>query len=256
MDKLRLAVHKFASCDGCQLSLLNAVESLLAMTPWLVVVHFAEAGVVAPDAEADVALVEGSIATPEDAERIQAVRAQSGLLVSLGTCATAGGIQALRNGRMHGGDWLGGIYPRPDWLAVLDRSTPLSEHVRVDVELPGCPVNAARVFALLRDAFRGVRPAFRQESVCMACKRAGHACVVVSQALVCLGPVTAAGCGALCPAVGRGCYGCFGPAEQVNAKAVRALLAHQNLDENEARARLVFIAAGSAVWRRAGGEGD
>ncbi|MEO1765807.1 sulfhydrogenase subunit delta [Thiobacter aerophilum] len=254
MEKPRVAVHKFASCDGCQLALLNAGEALLALATRVRFVHFAEAGIVDPEAEADIALVEGSITTAHDATRICDVRARSRYLVSLGACATAGGIQALRNGRMRQGDWLAAVYARPEMLDALDTSTPIAEHVKVDLELPGCPVSPRQVMAALADLLLGVRPRREPDSVCLECKRAGQICVLVAKGEPCLGPVTHGGCGALCPAHQRACYGCFGPAEQVNGAALVARFQELGLRAEEARQRFLFIAAGAQAFRRAAGE--
>jgi coenzyme F420-reducing hydrogenase gamma subunit len=251
MQKPRVAVHKFASCDGCQLAFLNAGEALLALSRRVTFVHFAEAGVVDPQAEADIAFVEGSITTAEDVQRIQEVRARSRFLVSMGTCATAGGIQALRNGRMQGADWLKSIYPGALSLAALDTSTAIAEHVKVDLELPGCPVTTRQVLAAIADLLLGVTPRPASDPVCFECKRAGHACVLVIRGEPCMGPVTLGGCGALCPGVGRACYGCFGPAGQVNGAALAARLRTLGLDQAAVRARFLFIAAGAPALRQA-----
>lgn len=256
MERPRVAVHKFASCDGCQLAFLNAGEALLELARRVRFVHFAEAGIVAPEAEADIAFVEGSITTGEDALRIRDIRARSRLLVALGACATAGGIQALRNGRMHGADWLKAVYAHPETLAALDTSTPLSAHVKVDLELSGCPVTPRQVLAVLADVLAGVGPRQVAEPVCLECKRAGYACVLVARGEPCMGPVTQAGCGALCPAQGRACYGCFGPAEQVNGAALAGRLRALGLAPRTVRDRFLFINAGAEPFRRAAEEAD
>ncbi len=210
--KLRLAVHKFASCDGCQLGLLDAGPDLLRLAGQVEIVHFAEAGILDPEAQADIALVEGSITTAADRARIQAIRRRSRLLVALGACAGSGGIQALRNDA--GGAWLRDVYPHPDWLEAEPDSLPLSALVKVDQVLPGCPVSTGQLLALLRDLILGVVPRDEEDSLCLECKRRGQVCVMVARGEPCLGPVTHAGCGAVCPGQGRGCYGCSGPAAQ------------------------------------------
>lgn len=254
MERPRIAVHKFASCDGCQLAFLNAGESLLALARRVRFVHFAEAGINDPEAQADIAFVEGSITTEHDAARILAVRARSRYLVTLGACATAGGIQALRNGRMQDGDWLAAVYARPELIPALNTSTPIASHVKVDLELPGCPVSPRQVMAALADLLMGVRPRSDADAVCLECKRAGHPCVLVLQGAACMGPVTHGGCGALCPAQGRACYGCFGPAEQVNGASLTARFQQLGLSADAARQRFLFIAAGAPAFRHAAGE--
>lgn len=210
MSKPMVAVHKFSSCDGCQLAFLNAGEALLALTEQVDIVHFAEAGMLDENAKVDIAFIEGSINTQHDKERIRRVRDNSQFLITIGACATAGGVQALRN--LHQGDgWHQAIYASPEYLDSLDTVTPISKHVKVDLELWGCPVNTQQVVQAVSSLLHGVKPRETQETVCAECKRWGNVCVVVAHNKPCLGPQTHAGCGAICPAFGRGCYGCYGP---------------------------------------------
>jgi coenzyme F420-reducing hydrogenase gamma subunit len=201
-SKPKVAVHKFSSCDGCQLALLDMGPALLDLAGKVDFVHFAEAGPCDPDAQVDLALVEGSIATPEDLERIQRVRAQSKLLVAIGACATAGGIQALRN-FADGSQWVAQIYPQPEHIDSLPQSTPLAAHVKVDFELWGCPVNGRQVAGFINNFLLGVLPRDNADKVCTECKQRGLPCVLVSRGIPCMGPVTRNGCGALCPGLGR-----------------------------------------------------
>lgn len=214
-NKVKLAVWKFASCDGCQLSLLDCEDELLAITDLVEIAYFLEASRAVLPGPYDVSLVEGSITTPEDAARLQHVRRVSKVLVAIGACATAGGIQALRN-FADAGAYAAYVYPQPGLLATLAASTPIAEHVFVDYELRGCPISKAQLLELLGALLQGRKPNLPTYSVCIECKRRGVACVAVSQGVPCLGPVTQAGCGAICPAYGRGCYGCFGPMESPN----------------------------------------
>jgi coenzyme F420-reducing hydrogenase gamma subunit len=219
--KARLAVWKFASCDGCQLSLLDCEDQLLAVTERVEIAYFLEASRAMLPGPYDVSLVEGSITTPEDAERIQHVRKVSRVVVAIGACATAGGIQALRN-FASASDYAAQVYPRPELLSVLESSTPVSEHVFVDYELRGCPIQKMQLLELLSALLQGRKPMLQTFSVCMECKARGTVCVAVAQGMPCLGPVTQAGCGAICPAYNRGCYGCFGPMESPNPSALSA----------------------------------
>jgi len=211
-SRLRLGVFKFASCDGCQLSVLNLEDELLALGEAVDIVYFPEASSDMSDGPFDLALVEGSITTPEDASRILAVREQTSTLITIGACATAGGIQALRN-------WADVeafkrvVYPSPQYLRSLSTSTPISEHVRVEFELWGCPIDKGQLLRVITDLVAGVQPRLPADSVCLECKRRGNVCVLVANGMPCLGPVTRTGCGAICPSMGRDCYGCFGPTE-------------------------------------------
>ncbi len=218
-DKPRVAVHKFSSCDGCQLAFLNAGEGLLTLSELVDIVHFAEAGPVSPEARVAIAFVEGSIATPDDAERIKRIRENSDFLITIGACATAGGIQALRN-LADGQQWIDAVYASPQYIHSLATSTPIAAHVKVDLELWGCPVNTRQVLAAVRALLFGVAPVVSRDSVCLECKRDGNVCVLVAKGMPCMGPVTRTGCGALCPSFGRGCYACYGPAENINTASL------------------------------------
>jgi sulfhydrogenase subunit delta len=217
--KLKLAVLKFASCDGCQLSLLDCEDELLALTQAVDIAHFLEASRAVQKGPYDLTLVEGSITTAHDAERIRAVRKQSKLLVTIGACATAGGIQALRN-FADVREFTRTVYATPEYVAALETSTPISQHVRVDLELRGCPISKSQLVETLLALLHGRRPYLPSYSVCLECKRRGTPCVMVARGSPCLGPVTHAGCGALCPAYQRGCFGCFGPMESPNTGAL------------------------------------
>ncbi len=217
--KPRLAVFKFASCDGCQLSLLDAEDELIAVAGEVEIAYFVEARRQTLAGPYDVSLVEGSITTPEEVERIQEVRRQSKFLVTIGACATAGGIQSLRNWR-NVNDFINIVYATPDYIDTLATSTPVSEHVSVDFELRGCPINKYQLLELVTALLIGRQPKVPTYSLCLECKRRGTACVMVAQSIPCLGPVTQAGCGAICPAYNRGCYGCYGPMESANTEAL------------------------------------
>jgi sulfhydrogenase subunit delta len=217
--KPKLAVWKFASCDGCQLSLLDCEDELLALAGEVEIAYFLEARRAVVKGPYDLSLVEGSVTTPHDAERIQQVRRASKRLVTIGACATAGGVQALRN-FADVSDFLAAVYASPDYVSTLDTSTPISAHVDVDYELHGCPIDKGQLLEVITAYLHGRRPRIPSTSVCTECKRRGTVCVTVARGTPCLGPVTHAGCGALCPAYNRGCYGCFGPKETPNTASL------------------------------------
>lgn len=224
MPKSQLAVYKFTSCDGCQLAFLNAGEALLTLTGLVDIVHFAEAGYLAPEVPVDIAFVEGSISTPEEIRRIQHIREKAKYLITIGACATSGGIQALRNAAHHQ-EWMRSVYATPDTIETLATSTAIALHVRVDFEIWGCPVNTEQVMDVVRALLSGATPRIKRDAVCHECKRLGHVCVMVTRQEPCMGPVTRTGCGALCPGVGRGCYACYGPSDNPNAHALGARFA-------------------------------
>jgi coenzyme F420-reducing hydrogenase gamma subunit len=210
--KKKLAVWKFASCDGCQLSLLDCEDDLLAVADVVDIAYFAEATSASKPGPYDLSLVEGSIATVRDVERIQHVRRVSKTLVTIGACATAGGIQALRNFRKFP-EMLAAVYARPDTIDALATSTAIANHVPVDFELQGCPIDKGQLLEVIKAFVHGRTPAISADPVCVECKRRGNVCVTVAHGTPCLGPVTHAGCGALCPSYDRGCYGCYGPSD-------------------------------------------
>jgi coenzyme F420-reducing hydrogenase gamma subunit len=210
-----LAVWKFASCDGCQLSLLDLEEDLLVLAGEVDIAWFPEASSRLEPGPYDLSIVEGSITTAADAARILRIRAESACLVTIGACAAAGGIQALRNGADLAA-WVAAVYPSPQSVETLATSTPIKAHVAVEHELRGCPVDKRQLVELIGALLAGRRPALPTHSVCLECKSRATVCVMVARGTPCLGPVTQAGCGAICPAFDRGCYGCFGPMEAAN----------------------------------------
>jgi len=247
--KPKVAVFKFASCDGCQLSLLDCEAELLPLVGHIEIANFLEASRKVVKGPYDITLVEGSITTPHDAERIHKIRRQSKLLISIGACATAGGIQALRNF----GDvaqYTSYVYASPQYIETLKKSTPISDHVKVDFELRGCPINKMQLVDVLLAYLHGRKPVTPPHSVCTECKRRGLVCVMVAHGTPCLGPVTHAGCNALCPSYLRGCFGCFGPKETPNADALGDQWIRMGVsDDNVLRAFRSFN-AGADVFRK------
>ncbi len=251
----RLAVWKFASCDGCQLSLLDCEDELLTLAGAVEIANFPEASSAISEGPYDLSLVEGSVTTPHDAERILEVRAQSKVLVTIGACATSGGIQALRN-FADVKDYIAAVYARPHYIETLAHSTPISAHVPVDYELRGCPIDKGQLLELISALLAGRKPAIATHSVCIDCKRRGTACVM-ALGTPCLGPVTQTGCGAICPSFHRGCYGCFGPMETPNTAALaRQWQALGASRQDIARAFATFNAAAEPFRKESEAHGD
>ena len=262
----RVGVVKFASCDGCQLTLLDLEDELLALAEHIEIVDFPEATSARSAGPFDILFVEGSVSVQEHAQRIVELRACSKFLVTIGACATSGGIQALRNWADHDA-FRAAVYAHPEYVDSLARATPISDHVKVDAELRGCPIDPGQLVELIGALTTGRRPQLRDESVCMECKRRGAVCVMVSGGTPCLGQVTQGGCGAICPRYGRGCYGCFGPREHANAAGLVQHL--RGLGERPER-EIGRLFAGFTAWsepfrgtierlggvRRAGGDAE
>ncbi len=217
--KPKLAVWKFASCDGCQLSLLDCEDELLAVAGAVHIANFPEASRAVVKGPYELSLVEGSITTPHDAERIHQIRQVSKFLMTIGACATAGGIQGLRNFK-DVNEFISIVYASPQYIETLNQSTPIAEHIPVDFELRGCPISKYQLLEVINAFLNGRKPNIPSHSLCVDCKRSGIPCVMVAHGTPCLGPVTQTGCGVLCPSYHRGCYGCFGPMETPNTGAL------------------------------------
>ncbi len=230
--KPKVAVYKFASCDGCQLSLLDAEEELLALAGAIDISYFPEASRRMVRGPYDIGLVEGSITTPHDVERIRAVRKECRTLITIGACATAGGIQALRNWK-DVKEFMRIVYANPDYISTLDRSLPIGSFVHVDFELRGCPINKFQLIEVIVAFLHKRKPNIPTHSVCIDCKLKGNVCVMVANGTPCLGPVTHAGCGALCPSYQRGCYGCYGPMDSANTSALSTQMIEHGATKHE-----------------------
>ncbi len=243
--KPRLAIFKMASCSGCQLTLLNAESELLEILDAVDIAWFPEATPSELKPPWDIGIVEGSITTHHDAEFIHHIRRNSRVLIAAGACATSGGIQALRNWQELGST-LRRVYATPASISALKMSTPIADHVPVDFELRGCPISKGQLLELLSAILNGRQPNMPGHSVCMECKRRGNTCLMVSAGIPCIGPATQAGCGAICPAYGRGCYGCFGPVDAPNTKVLRDRLA--GLGQTDAEIARTFRRFNAWTW--------
>ncbi len=249
--KPKLAVWKFSSCDGCQLTLLDCEDELLTVCGAVDVAYFVEASREMLPGPYDVSLVEGSITTPHEAELIQEVRALSRYLVSIGACATAGGIQSLKN-FANVDDYINTVYAHPEYIKTLDTATPIADHVDVDFELRGCPIDKGQLLELVNALLYNRKPNIPTHSVCVDCKRRGTPCVLV-KGIPCMGAVTHTGCGAICPAHNRGCYGCFGPMETPNGKSLGDWLVENGMSSEDDVVRMFrTFNAGAPDFREAG----
>ncbi|SMF20326.1 Coenzyme F420-reducing hydrogenase, gamma subunit [Alteromonadaceae bacterium Bs31] len=238
--KPRVSVHKFASCSGCQLAFINMGENLIKLTELVDIVHFAEAGPLGPDDEVDISFIEGSITTPHDVERLEKIREKSTFVITVGACATSGGIQALKN-NADSDVWMRSIYAKPEYISSLSTSAAIKNHVKVDFELWGCPVDVKQMLAVVRQLLYGVAPLDINEKVCQECKRKNTVCIMVTKGEPCMGPVTRTGCGALCPSFGAPCYACYGPAENSNVKLLGERFIGLGLDQNVVKRKFLSI---------------
>jgi len=246
----RLAIFKLASCDGCQLQLLNLEDELLDIAGKVEICYFPEATSQMMDGPYDIGLVEGSVTTEHDLQRVREIRRSSQFLITLGACANAGGIQALRN-MADIDEYARAVYANPAYIHTLARSTPVAAHVTVDFAVNGCPISGQQLVEVLTALLIGRPPELARYSVCVECKRKGTVCVLVSGGLACLGPVTQAGCGALCPSFRRGCFGCYGPMEAANSDSLCQNLMTRGISKGETLRLLNGIAGWSEEFRSA-----
>jgi coenzyme F420-reducing hydrogenase gamma subunit len=231
-SKPSLAVYKLASCDGCQLSILDCEDELLQIAEVIHIANFPEATRRFEVGPYDLVLVEGSVTTEHDLERIKEIRAQARFLVAIGACATSGGIQALRNYASMD-EYVKYVYAKPEYISTLSKSTSIGEHVKVDFELSGCPINKYQLLEVI-SAFLNLRkPQISAQSVCTECKTNDVLCIMVTKKIPCLGPITHAGCEALCPKYKRGCFGCYGPKEGSNKQALQDWIIKISRDNSE-----------------------
>lgn len=248
--KPTVAVHKFSSCDGCQLAFLNAGTVLVELANLIDIVHFAEAGPINPEANVDIAFVEGSVSTPDELARIQRVRHNTRYLITIGACATSGGIQALRN-HYDTSEWMASIYAKPAYIETLETATAISKHVKVDYQIWGCPINSTQVLSVIKSLLAGVSPNLQKDSVCVECKRHQYPCVMVTKGIPCMGPVTHMGCDALCPSIGRGCYACYGPSENPNTASLAKQFEQQGLSKKAVHDKFIYINSQAPAFAKA-----
>jgi sulfhydrogenase subunit delta len=248
--KPKLAVWKFTSCDGCQLQILHLQDELMALADAVEIAHFNEATRADLGGPYAISIVEGSISTPEEIERIERIREDSGLLIAIGACANAGGIQALRN-LAELDDYEAAVYASPEQISALETSTPIAAHVDVDFELQGCPPDSGQLLEVLGAFLAGAKPPISSQSVCIECKARNNVCVMVAHGTPCLGPVTHAGCGAICPSFDRGCYGCFGPMETPNSASLSEWWQRLGVERGDLIAAYRHVNAGAGPFAAA-----
>ncbi len=219
MSKPKLGFFKFTSCAGCLLSVLNLENELLDIVGAVDIAYFKMALRNNAEGPYDVAFIEGAVSTPQEVEELKRIRHESGVLVALGNCATTGGVPSMKN-------WAGTEKQVEErvYTELYDiHSIPvraLDFYVKVDYKLNGCSYDLGEFASLLTHLLRGANPHFRPHAVCNECKLKENVCLLVSKGEACMGSVSAAGCGALCPSLNRACEGCRGPANDVNAASL------------------------------------
>ncbi len=216
MKRLKLAVFSLTSCDGCQVVLLQAFKQLLQLERYIEISHFPLLKDKNKRGPFDISIVEGSVVNKRDIKKIKQIRKKSKILIALGTCATHGGVQAVKN-FMPQDKVVHAVYP-PGFIKDATEVSGIGRHVKVDYEIWGCPPVAEDIVKLLKKLMVGQKPKnINEEPVCVECRALGHECLL-EKGILCLGPITHKGCNAICISAGRGCYGCRGFLNEGNVK--------------------------------------
>ena len=228
LPKPKVAVFGFTGCEGCQLQLSNNEESLKDLFELIEVVEFR---LISSDKLGgyDIAFVEGSITTEAEVKAVKEIRTQAKILIAMGACACLGGVNNLRE-RFQLEDTIVEVYG--DQGIVSGRVRRISDVVPVDIELPGCPISKPEFEWLVRQLILGVEPTFPLYPVCVECKRRINTCVM-DLGILCLGPITRAGCNAICPRNRAGCWGCRGPIDEANYESLLEILKTSGFSETE-----------------------
>jgi sulfhydrogenase subunit delta len=222
----KVAFFDFASCEGCQLQIANLEDELLDLVGAVELVNFREVMTERSDDYA-VAFIEGACTRPHDEERLKEIRSHAAILVAFGACAHLGGVNCMKNffdqDRVRAN-----VYgDKAEWFDTYP-ARPISAVVKVDAIIPGCPVDKKEVVATVTALLMGRTPRLPDYPVCVECKLAESVCVF-EKGLTCLGPVTRAGCGAVCPSFGNKCLGCRGLVDNPNLNAHKGLLQERGL---------------------------
>ncbi|HYF92493.1 MAG TPA: hypothetical protein VD969_09595 [Symbiobacteriaceae bacterium] len=244
----KIAVYKFSSCAGCQLQILNIEEHLLDIACAVDIAYFVMARAQKGAGPFDIGFVEGAITSPEEIAKIKQVRKDCRVLVALGTCAAFGGIPTLKNWSPQR-EMEERVYQDVSVIQSV-RACPIDQYVKVDAILRGCPIDRDEFLDLVKSALLGMKPYLRAHSICNECKLAENVCLFQTERALCMGPVTAAGCGAFCPSVGRACQGCRGPAVDANVASLAQTMVEGGAGPEEIRRKFRLFAGETEAFQK------
>lgn len=250
-EKPRIAVFKFTGCAGCQLEFLHLEDIFLDLLELFDINYWVMIKRDNDEREWDISLVEGGISTPEEIEEIKQIRNKTKFLVALGDCAIGGCIPSIRN-------WItqmeaeNRVYPDTSTIHST-KVLGIGEYTKVDAILKGCPPHRNNIVELLKSAVLKIRPRLRQHPVCVECKFRDNLCLITSKKWACMGPVTSAGCGAICPSLDRECEGCFGPMSNPNASALASIFRDIGLTDGDIKRKFRKYAGMSLDFRKEAG---
>ncbi len=235
--KPKVAFFDFTSCEGCQLNKLNFENDLLDILKHIYLVEFREAMDDKADSY-DIAFIEGSISSPSCVERIHDIRRRTKILVALGACAVNGGVNAMKN--LHPFDEVREtVYGDDKYLFATLPAMAVSAVVKVDYEVRGCPMTQQDFLKLLISLVMGKEPPKYGSPVCVECKLSENECLY-NRGMVCLGPITRGGCGAICPSLGQFCTGCRGLLDNPNLDGMLELMTGHGISLEEAKKRMLL----------------
>jgi len=246
MSKPRVGIYSLTGCAGDQLMILNLEDDLLDILDKLSIVAFQEASSVKKDEEVDIALVEGSVSTKTDLKRLEEIRKKSNMVIAIGDCAIGGCVQAMRNGETTLAEKMRDVYGKEEEYFDVVEPYGLSKYVKVDLEIPGCPIETTEIRQALLSLLQGNTPDIKDYPVCVECKRNEYPCILVDKGMPCLGPTITAGCYARCPSLDIDCVGCRGPIKgETNAAEGIRTIESKGFGESYIVNRLRFFGANS-----------
>ena len=237
-SKPKVAFFDFACCEGCQLTVVDSLQTHLDLLDAVEIVQFREA-ISDRGEDYQIAFVEGSITREEDEARLKQIREQAAIVVALGACAHIGGVNCLK--ALHPLEdvrkWVYG--DKADWYDTYP-ARPISAVVEVDAVIPGCPIDREEFVRVVKAVLVGKKPSIPDYPVCVECKKKGNVCVFFL-GRTCLGPITAAGCDAICPSYGAGCEGCRGLIPHPNENAMKDVLEEAGLTVDQIMSHITMF---------------
>lgn len=227
-NKPKVAFFDFTGCEGCQLTVIDSLQTHPELLDAVEIIQFREAMSERED-EYQIAFVEGSCSRPEDEHRLHTIRDQADFVVALGACAHIGGVNSIRNLMLHD-HVVRTVYGEGGKLYPNQPARPAMDIIPIDYFIPGCPINGQEFINIVKALLQGLQPSIPDYPVCIECKLKENICVL-SFGAACLGPVTRAGCEAICPSFGVGCEGCRGMISNPNIRGLKLAFNEHGLDE-------------------------
>ncbi len=235
--KPRVGIFSFTSCEGCQLQIVNMEEELLDVAGAIELVTFREA-MDPTGRDYDIAFVEGAITRESEIPVLKEIRRKADTLVAMGACASTAGVNAMKNA-FTSEENLREVYGDEAQYYDTIEARALDEVVEVDHYIRSCPMDRSEFVQVVTSLLLGRRPYDPNFAVCVECRMKENVCVYdLDTDEICLGPVTRAGCGALCPAFGSACIGCRGLFEQANLDSMMDVMTRHGIDEREGKRRI------------------